>query len=100
MSGIIKAGFLEGTILIPKFVLYELQYIADSEDSLKRVRGRRGLDILNDLQKDEKQSIEFYEGDFPDIKEVDTKLIYLAKKVHGKIVTNDYNLNKVVNFKM
>lgn len=95
---IAKTGFLEGTILIPNFVLYELQYIADSGDSLKRVRGRRGLDILNALQKEDGISVEMYEGDFEDISEVDSKLIKLAKLLDGVVVTNDYNLNKVSEF--
>lgn len=95
---IAKTGFLEGVILIPNFVLYELQYIADSGDSLKRVRGRRGLDILNALQKEEGITVEMYEGDFEDISEVDSKLIKLAKLLDGVIVTNDYNLNKVSEF--
>lgn len=95
---IAKTGFLEGVILIPNFVLYELQYIADSGDSLKRVRGRRGLDILNALQKEDGISVEMYEGDFEDIAEVDSKLIKLAKLLDGVVVTNDYNLNKVSEF--
>ncbi len=95
---ITKTGFLEGTLMIPNFVLYELQYIADSGDSLKRVRGRRGLDILNALQKEEGISVEMYDGDFEDITEVDSKLIKLAKILDGVIVTNDYNLNKVSEF--
>lgn len=95
---IAKTGFLEGTILIPNFVLYELQYIADSGDNLKRVRGRRGLDILNALQKEEGISVEMYEGDFEDIAEVDSKLLKLAKLLDGVVVTNDYNLNKVAEF--
>ena len=95
---ITKTGFLEGTLMIPNFVLYELQYIADSGDSLKRVRGRRGLDILNALQKEEGISVEMYDGDFEDISEVDSKLIKLAKLLDGVIVTNDYNLNKVSEF--
>ena len=95
---ITKTGFLEGVILIPNFVLYELQYIADSGDSLKRVRGRRGLDILNALQKEEGISVEMYDGDFDDIAEVDSKLIKLAKLLDGVVVTNDYNLNKVSEF--
>ncbi|MGX7263655.1 PIN/TRAM domain-containing protein [Enterococcus crotali] len=95
---IAKTGFLEGVILIPNFVLYELQYIADSGDSLKRVRGRRGLDILNALQKEPGISVEMYEGDFEDISEVDSKLIKLAKLLDGVVVTNDYNLNKVSEF--
>lgn len=95
---IAKTGFLEGVLLIPNFVLYELQYIADSGDSLKRVRGRRGLDILNALQKEEDISVEMYDGDFEDISEVDSKLIKLAKLLDGVVVTNDYNLNKVSEF--
>ncbi len=95
---IAKTGFLEGVLLIPNFVLYELQYIADSGDSLKRVRGRRGLDILNSLQKEENIFVEMYDGDFEDISEVDSKLIKLAKLLDGVIVTNDYNLNKVSEF--
>jgi len=93
-----KTGFLEGTLLVPNFVLYELQYIADSSDSVKRVRGRRGLDILNKLQNEHVMPIEMYEGDFEDIPEVDSKLIRLAKENGGVIVTNDYNLNKVIQF--
>ena len=95
---IAKTGFLEGVLLIPNFVLYELQYIADSGDSLKRVRGRRGLDILNALQKEEGIAVEMYEGDFDDISEVDSKLIKLAKILDGIVVTNDHNLNKVSEF--
>ena len=93
---LVKTGFLEGTLLVPNFVLYELQYIADSGESIKRVRGRRGLDILNKLRNEKIVPIEMYDGDFEDIPEVDSKLIALAKKVDGVIVTNDYNLNKVI----
>ena len=95
---IAKTGFLEGTLFIPNFVLYELQYIADSGDNLKRVRGRRGLDILNALQKEEGITVEMYEGDFEEITEVDSKLLKLAKLLDGVVVTNDYNLNKVAEF--
>ena len=95
---LVKTGFLEGTLLVPNFVLYELQYIADSGESIKRVRGRRGLDILNKLRNEKIVPIEMYDGDFEDIPEVDSKLIALAKKVDGGIVTNDYNLNKVIQF--
>ncbi|MGX6978884.1 PIN domain-containing protein [Vagococcus elongatus] len=95
---IAKTGFIEGTLLIPNFVLYELQYIADSGDSVKRVRGRRGLDILNALQKEESVQVEMYDGDFEEITEVDSKLIRLAKLLDGVLVTNDYNLNKVSEF--
>ncbi|WP_288528841.1 PIN/TRAM domain-containing protein [uncultured Secundilactobacillus sp.] len=95
---LVKTGFIEGTLLVPNFVLYELQYIADSSDSIKRVRGRRGLDILNKLQNEHLAPVEMYEGDFEDIPEVDSKLIQLAKEVNGIIMTNDYNLNKVIEF--
>ncbi|SEM88998.1 Uncharacterized conserved protein YacL, contains PIN and TRAM domains [Ligilactobacillus sp. WC1T17] len=93
-----KTGFLEGTLIVPNFVLYELQYIADSGDSIKRVRGRRGLDILNKLRSEKIVPVEMYEGDFEDIPEVDSKLIKLAKLLDAVIVTNDYNLNKVSEF--
>lgn len=95
---LVKTGFIEGTLVIPNFVLYELQYIADSGDSIKRVRGRRGLDILNKLRSEKIVPIEMYEGDFEDISEVDSKLIKLAKIMDAVIVTNDYNLNKVSEF--
>ncbi len=95
---VVKTGFIEGTLLVPKFVLYELQYIADSSDSVKRVRGRRGLDILNKLQNEKLIPIEIYEKDYEDIPEVDSKLIQLAKDVDGVIITNDFNLNKVIQF--
>ncbi|PWF99367.1 PIN/TRAM domain-containing protein [Levilactobacillus bambusae] len=95
---IAKTGFLEGTLLVPDFVLHELQYIADASDSVKRVRGRRGLDVLNKLQSENIVPVEAYAGDFPEISEVDDKLIALAKKVNGVIMTNDYNLNKVIQF--
>ena len=95
---IAKTGFLEGVLVIPNFVLRELQYIADSSDSIKRVRGRRGLDILNSLQKEDSIEVESYEGEFEEIPEVDSKLIRLAKLIDGVVVTNDYNLNKVSEF--
>lgn len=98
IADIVQTGFLEGVIVIPNFVLEELQYIADSADALKRAKGRRGLDILNTLQKDTDVPIEFYEGDFDDVAEVDSKLIRLAKMMDAAIVTNDYNLNKVCEF--
>ena len=98
IADIIQTGFLEGTIVIPQFVLAELQYIADSADVLKRNRGRRGLDILNRIQKELKINVEIYDGDFEDIHEVDSKLIRLAKQMNGIVVTNDYNLNKICEF--
>ncbi|AMB99290.1 hypothetical protein AWM75_04415 [Aerococcus urinaehominis] len=92
---VIKTGFVEGIIVVPNFVLKELQYIADSADSNKRVRGRRGLDILNQIQDLPDVQIEFFRGDFEDEPEVDLKLLRLAEKIDGVVVTNDYNLNKV-----
>lgn len=95
IADICEAGFVEGTLLIPQFVLRELQQIADSSDSLKRNRGRRGLDVLQKIQRMPKVKVEIHELDFPQIREVDRKLIECAKAVGGKILTNDYNLNKV-----
>lgn len=95
IADICQTGFLEGTIVIPQFVLAELQHIADSSDVLKRNRGRRGLDILNRIQKELEMKVEIYEGDFEDIQEVDSKLVKLAKLTNGMVVTNDFNLNKV-----
>lgn len=95
IADICQTKFLEGTIVIPRFVLEELQHIADSSDVLKRNRGRRGLDILNRIQKEMDAHVEIYEGDFDDIQEVDSKLVQLAKKIDGVVVTNDFNLNKV-----
>lgn len=95
ISDICKTGFIEGKLIIPKFVLDELQHIADSSDDLKRVRGRRGLDILNTIQKDLDIEVEISEVKFDDIPEVDSKLLKLAQVLGGKVVTNDYNLNKV-----
>lgn len=95
IADICQTGFLEGTIVIPQFVLEELQHIADSSDVLKRNRGRRGLDILNRIQKELSINVEIYEGDFEEIQEVDSKLVKLAKLTSGVVVTNDFNLNKV-----
>ena len=95
IADVIDSGFLEGTLLIPVFVLEELQRIADSADALKRVRGRRGLDILQKIRSEEKLPVEIDSRDFDDIAEVDSKLVRLGRMVGGKIVTNDYNLNKV-----
>jgi uncharacterized protein YacL len=90
-----EAGFLEGTFLIPQFILQELQHIADSTDSLRRARGRRGLDILHKVQKMSNITVKIIDEDFPKIKEVDAKLVALARLLGGKIITNDFNLNKV-----
>jgi uncharacterized protein YacL len=95
IADICQSGFIEGTILIPVFVLEELQHIADSSDLLKRNRGRRGLDVLNRIQKEFGMYVQIDERDFEDISEVDSKLVKLGQLVHGKIITNDYNLNKV-----
>jgi uncharacterized protein YacL len=95
IADIAETGFLDGIIVIPQFVLRELQLVADSADSLKRNRGRRGLDILQRLQKTASLQIQIVEDDFPAVREVDMKLIELAKLYEGKIITNDFNLNKV-----
>lgn len=95
IADICDTGFLEGTLIVPRFVLEELQHIADSADSMKRSRGRRGLDILNRMQKSAGMVIEVVDQDFPKVKGVDSKLVELAKKAGGKIITNDFNLNKV-----
>jgi uncharacterized protein YacL len=95
VADLCETGFLEGTFLVPHFILNELQHIADSSDSLKRARGRRGLDILNKIQKMGELDVRIIEEDFPQVKEVDAKLVVLAKKVGGRIITNDLNLNKV-----
>jgi uncharacterized protein YacL len=95
IADIAETGFLDGLIVIPQFVLRELQLVADSADSLKRNRGRRGLDILQRLQKTASVQIQIVEDDFPSVREVDMKLIELAKLYEGKILTNDFNLNKV-----
>lgn len=98
IADICQTGFLEGTVVIPHFVLDELQHIADSSDVLKRNRGRRGLDMLNKIQKERSIHVDLYEGDYEDITEVDGKLVRLAKKLDGVVVTNDFNLNKVCEF--
>ena len=95
IADIAETGFLDGVLVIPQFVLRELQLVADSADSLKRNRGRRGLDILQKIQKMPELNIQILEDDFPQVKEVDLKLIELAKLYDCKIVTNDFNLNKV-----
>lgn len=92
---IISTGFIDGKIIIPSFVLDELRHIADSSDSLKRNRGRRGLDILNELKNTRIMPVEIMQVDYPQVSEVDSKLLKLAQEIQGKIVTNDFNLNKV-----
>lgn len=92
---ICKTGIIEGTLVIPEFVLVELRHIADSADDLKRSRGRRGLDVLNMIQKDLNKAVKIKHTDYGDNMEVDSKLLKLARETGGKIVTNDFNLNKV-----
>jgi uncharacterized protein YacL len=99
VADIAEAGFLGGTILIPQFVLRELQQIADSSDSAKRNRGRRGLDILQRIQKNHNLEVQIYDADFPQVREVDLKLIELGKQLQAPIVTNDFNLNKVAHLR-
>lgn len=95
IADICKTGFIEGTLLIPVFVLEELQFIADSSDLLKRTRGRRGLDILKRIQTDFDMLVEIDHHDYDDISGVDSKLIRLGQEIGAKIITNDFNLNKV-----
>lgn len=95
IADIAETGFLDGTLVIPQFVLRELQLVADSADSLKRNRGRRGLDMLQRIQKMSELTVQIAEEDFPNVRDVDMKLIELAKIYDCKIITNDFNLNKV-----
>jgi uncharacterized protein YacL len=95
IADIAESGFLEGPLIVPQFVLNELQVVADSSDSAKRNRGRRGLDVVHRLQKAPRIDLQVSTNDFPAVREVDLKLIELAKKQHSKIVTNDFNLNKL-----
>jgi uncharacterized protein YacL len=95
IADIVETGFVEGAIVIPQFVLRELQLVADSSDSMKRNRGRRGLDVLQRIQKMPQINVQILEDDFPNVRDVDMKLIELAKVYNCKIMTNDFNLNKV-----
>jgi uncharacterized protein YacL len=95
IADLCDTGFVEGTLVIPQFVLKELHLVADSPDALKRQRGRRGLDVLDHLQKSSQVEVVLSDTDFPEARDVDSKLIELAKSTDGKIVTNDFNLNKV-----
>ncbi len=99
IADICETGFLDGVLVVPQFVLNELQYIADSSDPLKRNRGRKGLDILQRIQKGVQVKVVISPTDFPDLKEVDLKLIEMAKQTHAKILTNDFNLNKVAQLR-
>ena len=95
IADISETGFLEGVLVIPQFILQELQHIADSPDPIKRNRGRRGLEILHKIQKRVDIQVEIHERDFPKIKEIDAKLVELGKHLQAKLITNDFNLNKV-----
>jgi len=97
IADICRTGFIEGVLVVPRFVLEELQHIADSSDVLKRNRGRRGLDILRAMQKESHVAIQISDQDYDDVAEVDSKLVRLAVSLDAKIVTNDYNLNKVAD---
>jgi uncharacterized protein YacL len=95
IADVCETGFLEGVFILPQFILQELQHIADSADNMKRARGRRGLDILHKIQKMSRITVRIVDEDFPNIKEVDAKLVALAKVLSAKVITNDFNLNKV-----
>jgi uncharacterized protein YacL len=95
IADLIEANFLEGMIVVPRFVLKELQQIADSSDPIKRARGRRGLEVLNRIQRNTRNEVRIHDGDFPEEKEVDAKLVRLARNLGAKLYTNDYNLGKV-----
>jgi uncharacterized protein YacL len=95
IADVCETGFLEGVFVLPQFILQELQHIADAADPMKRARGRRGLDILHKIQKMSRITVRIVDEDFPKIKEVDAKLVALAKFLNAKVITNDFNLNKV-----
>lgn len=95
IADLIEANFLEGIIVVPRFVLKELQQVADSSDPIKRARGRRGLEMLNRIQRNQRNEVKIHDGDFPEEKEVDAKLIRLARNLGAKLFTNDYNLSKI-----
>ncbi len=95
IADLIEANFVEGMIVVPRFVLKELQQIADSSDAIKRARGRRGLEVLNRIQRNTRNEVKIHDGDFPDEKEVDGKLVRLARNLNAKLYTNDHNLGKV-----
>ena len=95
IADLIEANFLEGLIVVPRFVLRELQHIADSDDPIRRARGRRGLEMLNRIQRNTNNEVKIHDGDFPEEPEVDAKLVRLARNLKAKLFTNDYNLGKV-----
>jgi len=95
IADLIETRFLEGLVIVPRFVLREIQQIADSTDAIKRARGRRGLEMLNRIQRNNRVEVRIHDGDFPEEKEVDAKLIHLARNLNARLFTNDYNLAKV-----
>jgi uncharacterized protein YacL len=95
IADLIEANFVEGLIIVPRFVLKELQQIADSHDAIKRARGRRGLEMLNRIQRNTRNEVRIHDGDFPEEKDVDAKLVRLARNLRAKLYTNDYNLGKI-----
>jgi uncharacterized protein YacL len=95
IADLIEARFLEGLIVVPRFVLKELQQIADSADAIKRARGRRGLEMINRIQRNSNMEVRIHDGDFPEEKEVDAKLVRLARNLNARLYTNDYNLARV-----
>jgi uncharacterized protein YacL len=95
IADLIEMKFLEGLIVVPRFVLKELQQVADSADPIKRARGRRGLEMLNRIQRNTSMEVRIHDGDFPEEKEVDTKLVRLARNLNARLFTNDYNLSKI-----
>ena len=99
IADVVETGFIDGTLVVPQFVLRELQYIADSQDATKRNRGRKGLEILQRMKKGGEARVVVSDADFPGVREVDMKLIELAKQIRGRIVTNDFNLNKIAELR-
>jgi uncharacterized protein YacL len=95
IADLIEANFVEGLVIVPRFVLRELQYVADSNDPIRRSRGRRGLEVLSRIQQNQRNEVKIHEGDFPEEKEVDAKLVKLARALDAKLYTNDFNLAKV-----
>jgi len=95
IADLIEAKFIEGLVIVPRFVLKELQQVADSTDPIKRARGRRGLEMLNRIQRNTSNEVRIHDGDFPEEKEVDTKLVRLARNLNARLFTNDYNLSKI-----
>ena len=95
IADLIEANFVEGLIVVPRFVLKELQQLSDSGDAIKRARGRRGIEVLNRIQRNDHNEVKIHDGDFPEEKEVDAKLVRLARNLGAKLFTNDYNLGKI-----